>query len=180
MSIILIILIVIAAILAILLIAAAQLQSEYSIERDITIARPGQEVFDYIKLIRNQANYNKWVMMDPNAKKEYTGTDGTVGFILAWDSENKQVGKGEQEIKNIVDGQRIDLAIRFVKPFEGESTAFMTTTPISGNQTKIQWVFGGKRNLLMKVMHLLMNLKKMLGKDMETSLTNLKELLEKK
>lgn len=180
MNIFLIILIIIAAILAILLIAASQLPGEYTIERDITIARPGQEVFDYIKLIKNQAYYNKWVMMDPNSKKVYTGIDGTVGFILAWDSENKQVGKGEQEIKRIIDGKQIDLVIRFVKPFEGESTAIMTTTPISGNQTRILWVFGGKRNLMMKVMHLLMNLKKMLGKDMETSLNNLKEVMEKK
>jgi hypothetical protein len=26
-------------------------------------------------------------------KKEYTGTDGTVGFISAWDSENKELGR---------------------------------------------------------------------------------------
>jgi hypothetical protein len=180
MSIFLIILIVIAAVLAILLIAASRLHNEYTIERDITIARPGQEVFDYIKLIKNQANYNKWVMMDPDSKKVYTGTDGTVGFILAWDSENKQVGKGEQEIKNIIDGKQIDLAIRFVKPFEGESTAMMITTPLSGNQTRIQWIFGGKRNLMMKIFHLVMNLTKVLGKDMEISLANLKQLLEKK
>jgi hypothetical protein len=34
-------------------------------------------------------------MMDPNAKMEYKGTDGTVGFISAWDSKIKYVGKGE-------------------------------------------------------------------------------------
>jgi len=34
----------------------------------------------------------------------YTGNDGTVGFVLAWDSTNKSVGKGEQEITNVEEG----------------------------------------------------------------------------
>ena len=45
--------------------------------------------------------------MDPNIKTDFRGTDGTVGFISAWDSNNiKNVGKGEQEILNMVDGGR--------------------------------------------------------------------------
>ena len=72
---------------------------------------PGQEVYDYLKFLNNMKYYNKWVMADPNAKMTTKGTDGTVGFISAWDSENKQVGKGEEEIIKLVDGESIDFEI---------------------------------------------------------------------
>jgi len=71
MHILLIILIVLAALIALLLIVAFFAKEEYSIEKGIVLARPRQEVFNYIRLLRNQDNYNKWVMMDPAAKKEY-------------------------------------------------------------------------------------------------------------
>ena len=179
MNLLIIILVVLAILIVILLIAASFLKNEYTVEREVIINKPKQEVFNYIKFLKNQDNYNKWVMMDPNAKKEYKGTDGTVGFVLAWDSENKQVGKGEQEIKKITEGERIDLEIRFVKPFRGTSYAHMTTAFLSENQTKLNWVFRGIRNYPMKIFHLLFNLKKMLGKDLEKSLANLKSVLEK-
>ena len=99
MQILKIILIVIAAIIAIPLIIALFVSNDYNITRSIIINKPQQEVFDYIKLLKNQEKFSKWVMTDPNMKTTFTGTDGTVGCIYAWDSENKQAGKGEQEIK---------------------------------------------------------------------------------
>ena len=98
----------IAVIVAILLIVALFIKKDYSVSREITINKPKQEVFDYLKMLKNQKQYNKWWMMDPSTKMDFKGTDGTVGFTAYWDSEAKGVGKGEQEIKNITEGQRID------------------------------------------------------------------------
>ena len=39
------------------------------------------------------------------------GVDGTKGFIAAWNSQNKNVGKGEQEITNIVENTLIDTEV---------------------------------------------------------------------
>ena len=179
MSIFLIILLVVAIIVLVILIAAASLKDEYSIERDIVINKPKQPVFDYLKYLKNASQYNKWIMIDPNVRHDYTGIDGTIGFISAWDSDNKQVGKGEQQITGIKTGERIDYEIRFEKPFKGISYAHITTEAISNTQTKVQWVFRGTRNFAMKIFHLLFNLKKALGKDLHTSLVNLKTILEK-
>ena len=112
------ILLVIAAIIAIPLILALFIKKEYTIERTVTIHKTGEEVFNYIKFLKNQGYYSKWVMADLNARKVYTCTDGTVCFISAWDSDNKKVGKGEQEIKAIIPVKRLDLQLRFVKPFQ--------------------------------------------------------------
>ncbi len=173
------ILLAILIIIAVPLIMASFLQSEYFIERSIVINKPAPEVFNYIKYLKNSVYYNKWVMLDPDLKKDYKGTDGTAGFIYYWDSNNKQVGKGEQEITAINEGNRVDYEIRFKKPFEGSSTACITTKQRTGNETEVSWVFKGNRTYGMKVMHFLLNIKKVLGNDLSISLHNLKTVLEK-
>jgi uncharacterized membrane protein len=163
-------------ILAIPLIIALFVKNEYAVEREITINKPKTEVFNYVKHLKNQDNYSKWVRTDPNMKKNFHGTDGTIGFVYAWDG-NKEAGKGEQQIKNIVEGKRIDVEIRFVKPFEGLATAPIITEPVSENQTKVKWALKGKSAYPMNFMNLFID--NMLGKDLETSLSTLKGVLEK-
>lgn len=120
------ILMVIVILIAILLVVALFVSKEYSVEREVTINKPKGEVFTYVKNLKNQDRYNKWVMMDPNVKRDYRGTDGTVGFVATWDSENNDVGKGEQEIKNITEGQRMDMEVRFEKPFKNTANVYMS------------------------------------------------------
>jgi hypothetical protein len=173
------ILLAILAIIAVLLVIALFLKKEYSVEKEIVINKSQQDVFSYILLLKNQDHYSKWVMMDPNVKKEYHGTDGTVGFVSAWDSENKNVGKGEQEITKITDDSRIDYEIRFIKPFEGIATAYMTTDFVAQNKTKVKWGFTGKMKYPFNLLILCMNVEKMVGDDLSTGLNNLKAVLEK-
>src|SRR5690606_41715688 len=112
------ILVVFAVLIAIPLIIALCLKKDYAVEREIAINRPKQEVFDYVKHHKNQDNYSRWAMMDPDMKTTYRGTDATAGFVSAWDSEDKNVGAGEQEIKKITEGERIDFELRFIRPIE--------------------------------------------------------------
>ena len=173
------ILIVLLIIIAIPLVVALFVKKSYSVERETIIDKPRAEVFNYIKFLKNQNNYSVWAMMDPAMKKEFIGVDGTPGFVSSWESNNKKVGKGEQEIKSIQEGQRIDLALHFIKPFEGRANAFMETTALSTNQTKVKWVLNSSMKYPMNFMLLLMNMDKMIGNDLATGLTNLKMLLEK-
>lgn len=160
-----------------LLIVALFVKKEYIVEKEIAINKPNADVFDYVKYLKNQANYNKWVMMDPNAKKEYKGTDGTVGFVSSWDSENNELGKGEQEIKSLKEGERIELGLHFIKPFKGEATSWMITEAASATETKLKWGIKGSTHYPMNLMNLFVP--GILGKDLETSLAMLKNVLEK-
>lgn len=174
------ILIVIGILIAIPLIVALFVKKDYAVEKEIVINKPKIEVFDYIKFLKNQDNYSKWNNLDPNMKKTYTGTDGTVGFISHWESDNEEVGWGEQEIKKITEGERIDFELRFIKPFEATEPAFMTTEAISENQTKVKWGFSGHMNYPMNLVMLFMDFEQMIGDDLQTGLTNLKSVLEQK
>ncbi|MBK8444711.1 MAG: SRPBCC family protein [Sphingobacteriales bacterium] len=173
------ILIALAIIIAIPLIVALFVKKDYAVEKEIVINAPKAEVFEYIKFLKNQDNYSKWNKIDPNMKKTYTGTDGTVGFISAWESKNENVGVGEQEILKITEGERIDTKLRFKAPFEAQDDAYMITEDAENNQTKVKWGFKGAFPYPMNLMGLFLNMDKEIGSDLETGLNNLKTILEK-
>lgn len=181
MNILLIILAIIVIIVLVALIIAAFAKKDYGVDREININKPKREVFNYIKYLKNQHNYSKWTTMDPNMKKTFTGTDAAVGFVSAWESENKNVGKGEQEITKIIDGEKVEYQIRFVKPFTSIADAYMTTMSGSNkDQTKVRWGFKSRMKYPMNLMLLFMDMNKMIGNDFETGLSNLKKILEHK
>jgi hypothetical protein len=172
--------IVIAAIIVIPLLVALFVNKNYGVEREIVINQPKQMVFDYVVLLKNQNKFSVWAKIDPNMKTSFKGTDGAVGFISSWESENKNAGKGEQEIKKITGTDRIDYEIRFKEPYESTDNAYLTLTAVSENQTKVKWGFKGRMGYPMNLFLLFMNMEKMLGGDLENGLINLRNILESK
>ena len=132
-----------------------------------------------MKLLKNQDNFRVWFSKDPAIKKTFSGTDGTVGAVAGWDSKDQNVGVGEQEIKKIVKGERIDSELGFKVPIESTAFAFMSTEAISPNQTKVKWRFNDKIPYPMNLMLPIINMEEMLGKDLQDGLNNLKAILEK-
>jgi uncharacterized protein YndB with AHSA1/START domain len=171
--------IIIASIIALPFIIALFIKSEYAVERQVTINQPYEEVFNYLKQLKNQDNFSKWAAMDPNMKKSYRGIDGTVGFVSAWDSDNEEVGKGEQEIISIFPNKRIDFELRFLSPFESTSPAYMTTSALNTDKTTVSWGFSGNMDYPMNLMFLFMDFEQIIGDDLQTGLNNLKVILEK-
>lgn len=173
------ILFIVLLLIVLILIVALFVNREYHVEKSVVINKPKTEVFEYIKYLKNQSNYSKWALMDPKMKTMYKGTDGKPGFISGWESENENLGVGEQEIKKIAEGERIDFELRFKKPFEATEHGYMTTQAIGANQTKTTWGFNGHMAYPMNIMLLFMNFEKMIGDDLQVGLVNLKAVLEK-
>ena len=176
MNILITILLVIAGIIALLMIIALFTKKEYYIQCEIIINAPLQKVFDYLKLLKNWDNFNERAVADPSKKNEFKGTDGTVGFIYGW-SGNKKVGEGEKEIKLISEGKKIETEIRFVRPFTAVGHTNMSTESISETQTKVTLSNASKIKYPLNI--LLLMVEKGIAKDMDTSLSSLKNILEK-
>lgn len=166
-------------IVVLVLLTGLFLKKEYSVKRDINIDKPASMVFEYVKYLKNQENYSVWSRMDTSMKKEFKGTDGSIGFISAWDSENPDVGKGEQEITGIIENNRIDYELRFIEPWESKDHTYLITESTGDSSTKVVWGFDGKMKYPMNITMLFMDFDKMLGDDLEEGLKNLKEVLEK-
>lgn len=146
------------------------------IEKSTQIARPLQEVFAYLKQTKNQDNFSVWNMTDPSMNKKYLGNDGTVGFVYCWDSTNKNVGAGEQEITLIEEGKRIGYEIRFYRPMNNVGKVFFQfSSPVNG-VTSVKWIFDSPSKFPLSLFSPIF--RRMLGKDLEKGLENLKGILE--
>lgn len=163
---------------ALVLIVALFIDRTIHVERSIVVNKPKNDVFQYIREVKNQDYFSVWNQKDPNMKKTYKGTDGTVGFVYAWDSQNKDVGAGEQEITSITEGQRLNCALRFKRPFENEASTSISTADAGNNATKVTWGFDGSMPYPFNIMRLFTNMDDMLGKDLQGGLDNLKRTLE--
>lgn len=168
---------IILGIIVVLLIVAAVLPKTCTIQVETTINKPKQAVWDYVRLIKNQENYSVRVMADPNVKMTYSWVDGAVGFVSAWDSQDKNVGKGEQEIKNIVEGESYDVEIRFEKPMKATNYAKTMLESLSDTQTKVTNTFSATSAFPMNIVTFLMI--PTLKKDMQKNMDNLKAVVEK-
>ena len=165
-------------VIALPLLAALLVKKQYHVETHVVIAQPTQVVFDYVRFLTNQDNYSVWASMDPNMQKSHQGIDGTVGFVSGWHSENPDVGTGEQEIKAIVEGERIDYELRFYQPFNAVSPAYMLTESVSEKETRVRWGFTGNLPYPMNLMLLFVDVEGMIAADLQQGLDNLKLIME--
>lgn len=149
---------------------------EIEVEKSILIDKPKQAVYNYLKLTRNQENFSTWNMADPGKQTSSEGIDGTVGFIYSWDSKDKNVGAGSQEITGLVEGDCIEYALRFERPMKNIATSKFILEAVGDNQTKVTWDFRGPTSFWMGLFKGIVQ--KMLGKSLAQSLATLKQVLE--
>jgi uncharacterized protein YndB with AHSA1/START domain len=151
--------------------------NDYKVERTVVIDKPRDVVFNKIKYLKNHDEWSPWAHKDPDMKKEFRGEDGEVGFVSAWEG-NKDVGSGEQEIKKLVENERLESELRFLKPFKSTSDAYVNLTDVDGG-TEVAWGFTGSNKFPINIMMMFMNMDKTVGKDFQEGLGRLKDLLEK-
>ena len=166
------------AFVALILLITLFLPKDYAMEREISINKPSQEVFDYLVLLKNQDEFSVWTLSDPNVKKSMSGKDGEVGAVSYWESELEDVGVGEQEIIKIVPGHRIDYELRFKEPFEATDHAFFNIESLSENETKVIWGFYGSFPYPSNLMLLFLDMEGELAPSLSKGLENLKANLE--
>ena len=175
------IIIIIFTVIAVLLLIGLFIKKDYEISRSITINRPQIDVFNYLKYIKNQKNYHTLNLMDPDMRLSYNGKDAMSGFISTWESENKDLGIGEQVILNIDDSiASIETELRFHKPYSGKAKSIMKCMAISKNESVVTWTFKSKIAYPMNLILYFTNTNDSIAKDLDIGLKSLRDLLEGK
>lgn len=168
---------VVLGLLALVLFLSLIAPKTYDVSRTVEIARPKQEVFDYIRSLKKMNEWSPWAKKDPNMVQSFSGVDGEPGCISHWVG-NKEVGEGEQEIKKVINGERIDSELRFLKPFKSTSDCYMITEDVGNDSTKVTWGFSGNSKFPMNIISLFKSMDSMVGKDFEEGMQRLKTNLE--
>ena len=172
-----IIAIVLAIAIAIILIVAATKPNTFSIQRATIVKAPPERIFPLINDFHQWGTWSPYENKDPAMKRSYSGAASGQGAVYAWEG-NKNVGSGRMEILEATAPSKIVIKLDFFTPFEGHNTAEFTMLP-QGDVTNVTWLMHGPVPFMAKIMHVLMNIDRMVGKDFEVGLANLKRLTEK-
>jgi uncharacterized protein YndB with AHSA1/START domain len=172
-----IIAIVLAVAIAIVLILAAMKPDTFSIRRGVTIKAPPEKIFSLINDFHQWGSWSPWENKDPAMKRSFSGSAAGKGAVYAWDG-NKNVGSGRMEVLEASSPSKIVIKLDFFTPFEAHNTAEFTMLP-QGDATSVDWVMHGPARFISKLMQVFMSFDKMIGKDFEAGLSNLKKLTEK-
>jgi uncharacterized protein YndB with AHSA1/START domain len=171
-----IIAIVLAIAIATVLVLAAAKPDTFSVRRGATMKTQPEKIFSLINDFHQWRTWSPWENKDPAMKRTFDGAESGTGAVYAWDG-NKNVGSGRMEILDASRPSKIVIKLDFFKPFEGHNTAEFTMLP-QGDATSVNWVMHGPAPFMSKVMQVFMNIDKMIGKDFEVGLANLKRLTE--
>jgi uncharacterized protein YndB with AHSA1/START domain len=172
-----IIAVVLAVAIAIVLILAATKPDTFEVRRAATVKAPPEKIFAAISDFHQWGSWSPWENKDPAMQRSYGGAASGRGAVYAWEG-NKNVGSGRMEILEASPPSKIVIKLDFLKPFEAHNTAEFTMLP-QGNATSITWLMHGPASFMVKVMHVFINMDRMVGKDFEAGLANLKRLAEK-
>ena len=151
---------------------------EFHLERTITINRSRDDVFAYIRMLRNDSNWNAWSLKDPAAETGFRGLDGTVGATTTWKSTQRELGTGEKEITEIIDGSKLTCQIRLFSPFKATFPSILQTESITPTQTQVTMIMHDTMRFPMGLICMLMGQHSKITTEFDTSLSNLRKIME--
>jgi len=168
---------VLAVAIAIILILAMAKPKTLRVQRAATVQSPPERIFAAISDFRQWGAWSPWEAKDPAMARSFGGAASGRGAVYAWDG-NKNVGSGRMEILEATLPSKIVIKLDFLRPFEAHNTAEFTMLS-QGDVTNVTWVMHGPAVLMSRVMQVFINMDRMIGKDFEIGLANLKKLTEK-
>jgi hypothetical protein len=105
-------------------------------------------------------------------RRTFSGAVTGKGAVYTFEG-NGQVGAGRLEITEVSPPTKVALTLDMIKPMKGHNEIVFTLEP-TGDATMVTWAMRGSSPFLAKVMHLFFNMDRMIGRDFETGLANLK------
>lgn len=169
--------IVVVVLIAGVLVFAATRPDAFRVERSVNIKAPPEKIYPYFDDFNHWAAWSPWEKLDPAMKRTFSGAPRGKGSVYAWEG-NSKVGAGRMEILESSPSSKLLIKLDFIKPFEGHNTAEYTLTP-SGDTTQVTWAMYGPAPYISKLMGVFVSMDKMIGKDFEAGLANLKAAAEK-
>jgi len=163
------------AVIAILIIAAMG-PATYHVERSTTIAATPEKINPLLDDFHNWQQWSPWAQLDPAMQEQYSGAPAGQGAIYEWQG-NRKVGKGRMEIL-AAEPTVTSIKLDFLSPFESHTKTNFILQP-QGSLTRVTWTMDGPNTFMSKLMGVFVSMDKMIGKDFENGLGQLKATAER-
>ena len=148
----------------------------YHVERSAVVAAPPEAVFAALADFKTFPEWSPWAKRDPAMRTTLSSPSSGVGATYAWEGNN-DVGKGKMTIVESTSPTKLRQKLEFLEPFASEADTGFEIKP-EGTSSKVTWSMDGKANFMSKAMSVFMDMDKMIGKDFEDGLANLKRVVE--
>jgi len=148
----------------------------FHVERATTIQAAPDKVYALIDDLERWSAWSPWEKKDPAMKRSFGPTTRGKGARYQWDG-NSDVGQGSMEIVESVPASSVAIKLDFVKPFEAHNMVRFSLRT-QGDATRVTWAMDGPVPYFAKFAHLVFDMDKMVGKDFEEGLANLKSAAE--
>ena len=157
---------------------AATRPDELTVQRSISIKAEPAKIYPLLVDFSQWPAWSPWEKLDPTMKRTLSGSVSGRGAVYAWDGSSK-VGAGRMEIKEAAAPSKVVIQLDFIKPFEAHNITDFTLAPRADATTEVTWQMRGPTPFVSKLMGVFVDMDKMIGKDFETGLANLKAAAEK-
>jgi len=168
---------VLAVLIGVIVILALMQPDSFTVQRSTAITAPPEKVFPLVNDFAQWQRWSPWENKDPAMKRTMSTNTAGKGATYAW-AGNKEVGEGRMEIVESTPPTKVDIKLDFMVPFEAHNQATFTFEP-KGAGTQVTWVMQGPMPFISKVFSVFVSMDKMIGKDFEAGLSNLKVAAEK-
>lgn len=148
----------------------------FKVQRSATVKAPPAKVMAYLDDFHQWPAWSPWEKLDPNLQRTFEGAASGKGAVYAWRG-NDQVGQGRMEIIGSTPTQ-LDIKLDFIKPFASSNRTEFILQP-QGEATVVTWTMTGPSQFITKLMGVFFSMDKMIGKDFEKGLAQLKVAAEK-
>src|SRR5215470_3658944 len=155
-----------------LLAFAATKPAVFRVQRTASIKAPPEKIFPLLEDFHRWSAWSPYERLDPEMKRTFSGAPSGKGAVYEWNGSSK-VGQGRMEITDASPPNRVTIKLDFLRLFEGHNTAEFTLDA-RGDNTVVTWAMYGPNRYMAKVMSLFVSLDRMVGRDFETGLANLK------
>ncbi|MBX9826385.1 MAG: SRPBCC family protein [Xanthobacteraceae bacterium] len=156
---------------------AATRPDVFQVRRTASIKAPPEKIFPLINDFKSWTAWSPYEKKDPAMKRTYGATASGKGATYAWEGD-KNVGSGSMEIMDAPAPSRVTIKLDFTRPFQAHNIADFTLQPVEGG-TNVTWSMSGPTPFFGKILHVFVDVDKMVGRDFEAGLANLKSVAEK-
>jgi uncharacterized protein YndB with AHSA1/START domain len=167
--------VIVVGIAAVLLLAATKPDS-FTVKRVASIQATPEKIFSLINDFNRWPAWSPWEKKDPAMKRTLSAATSGKGATYAWEG-NREVGQGSMEIAESVPSSKVAIKLDFVKPFQAHNQVEFALEP-RGDATDVTWTMQGPTPYLAKVIHVFVDMDRMVGRDFEAGLANLKAAAE--
>lgn len=155
---------------------AATRPDSFQVSRTLPVQAPPEKVYPLINDLRAFNSWNPFVRSDPAPQLSYSGPASGPGARNAFGP-----GKGGTGTLTIVEAEaptKVVMSLDMTQPMAARNRVVFSLEP-QGGMTLVTWTLAGNTPLVGKVLHLVIDMDKMVGGQFEAGLADLKALAEK-